>query len=274
MKRVLVVGVAALGVIAAGCSSSSKSGGTGGSTSPSGSSGSSAPASSSSGAATLSGSITVDAGSSLLSAFNTVKAQFEAAHPGTTITINYGASSDFATQINQGAPVDVFASASKKNMTQIGSAAVDPVDFVSNTAEIAVPPSNPAHIASVADLAKSGVKVAVCAPAVPCGVLATQVFANAKVTVHPKASLADVKTTLATVESGEVDAGIVYVTDVRAAGSKVTGIPIAADVNAKTVYPIAALKSSKNAALAAAFVAYVLSSAGKQVLTADGFSAP
>lgn len=259
MNRVVVgaVGVVAVGLLVAGCSSSSSKG--------------SGP--STSGAA-LSGAITVDAGSSLKEAFTTLKTQFEAAHPGTTITVNYGASSDFATQIGQGAPVDVFASASKKNMTQLGAVAINPTDFVSNTAEIAVPPGNPAKIAALADLARSGVKVAVCAPAVPCGVIATKVFANAKITVHPTASLADVKTTLATVQSGEVDAGIVYVTDVRAAGAKVKGIPIPSAVNAKTVYPIAVLKNAKNAALAQSFVAYVLSAAGQQVLTADGFSTP
>jgi molybdate transport system substrate-binding protein len=222
----------------------------------------------------LHGAITVDAASSLEEAFTTIKQQFEAAHPGTTITLSFGASSDFATQISQGAPVDVFASASTKNMAQVGTAARDPKDFVANTAEIAVPPSNPAHITSVRDLARPGVKVAVCAAAVPCGVLATEVFRKAKISVHPTASLADVKTTLATVESGEVDAGIVYVTDVRAAKGKVTGVRIPAAIDAKTVYPIAALRAARNPALAQAFVAYVLSAAGARVLHAAGFTAP
>lgn len=222
----------------------------------------------------LDGSISVDAAASLTGAFDTLKAQFEKAHPGTTVKITYGASSDLATQIGQGAPVDVFASASEKNMTQVGSAALDPKDFVSNTAEIAVPPNNPAHITSVADLARPGVKVALCAPAVPCGVVASEVFKNAKITVHPAASLSDVKTTLAAVESGEVDAGVVYVTDVRSAGSKVKAVPIPASLNAKTTYPIAVLEASKNRALAAAFVAYVRSAAGLKVLAADGFSSP
>jgi molybdate transport system substrate-binding protein len=222
----------------------------------------------------VTGAIAVDAAASLTEAFDTIKRQFVAAHPGVTITLDYGASSDLATQISQGAPVDVFASASKKNMTALGRAAVNPTDFVSNTLEIAVPPSNPAGITTVGDLATSGVKVAVCDPAVPCGAVAAQVFSNAKITVHPKASLADVKSTLAAVESGEVDAGLVYVTDVRAAGAKVKGVPIAGDVNASTTYPIATLKDAKNPTLAKAFVDYVLSSAGRTVLTADGFSRP
>ena len=222
----------------------------------------------------LSGSITVDAASSLTEAFTTLKTQFESAHPGTTITFDFGASSDLSTQIDQGAPVDVFASASETNMQSLGSSALNPTDFVSNTLEIAVPPSNPAHIHSITDLAKSGVKVAVCDPTVPCGVVAATVFKNAKITVHPTASLADVKSTLAAVESGEVDAGLVYVTDVRSAGSKVVGVPIPANIDATTTYPIAVLKNAKNPALARAFVAYVLSAAGRGVLTADGFLRP
>ena len=256
MKRIAVV---LLGLaLVAGCSSSTTR--TGGS--PTSSSGA------------VSGSITVDAASSLTEAFSTLKADFEKTHPGTTINITYGASSDLETQIAQGAPVDVFASASKKNMTALGGKALNPADFVKNTLEIAVPPSNPGHVTSVADLAKPGVKVAVCDPAVPCGVVAATVFQNAKITVHPKASLADVKSTLAAVESGEVDAGLVYVTDVRAADSKVKGIAIPANVNASTTYPIAVLKDAKNAALAQSWVTYVLSSAGRAVLTGDGFVLP
>lgn len=259
MKR--IVCVVALGALAlAGCTSSANGAGD--------------PSTSGSRAATLSGSITVDAASSLTEAFTSIEASFEKAHPGTTVNINYGASSDLQTQIQQGAPVQVFASASEKNMTALGPQAVKPTDFVKNTLEIAVPPNNPGNVTSVADLAKPGVKVAVCESAVPCGVVAAQVFTNAKITVHPKASLADVKSTLAAVESGEVDAGLVYVTDVRAAGDKVKGITIPADVNASTTYPISVLEGAQNAALAQAFVDYVLSDAGQAVLTQDGFVLP
>lgn len=257
MKRVISCAAVAL-LAVAGCSSS-KTGAGGSSTSSNGA---------------LSGTINVDAASSLTEAFTTLKANFESAHPGTTINITYGASSDLETQIDQGAPVDVFASAAKKTMDALGGKALSPTDFAKNTLEIAVPPSNPAHITSVSDLAKPTVKVAVCDAAVPCGVVAAEVFTNAKITVHPKASLADVKSTLAAVESGEVDAGLVYVTDVRAAGAKVKGVIIPADVNASTKYPIAALSGSKNAAVAKAFVDYVRSSAGMKVLAADGFSTP
>lgn len=253
MKR--VVCVVAAGLLALAACSSSK------------------PASTTS-KSTVRGTILVAAASSLTEAFSALKYRFEARHPGSTINLLFGASSDLQTQIAQGAPVDVFASASEQNMQALGNQAVRPTDFVKNTLEIAVPPSNPAHIARVADLAKPGVKVAVCDPAVPCGVVAAQVFTNAGITVHPKASLADVKSTLAAVESGEVDAGLVYVTDVRAAGGKVTGVPIPADVNASTTYPIAVLKGAKNKTLARAWIAFVRSAAGRAVLTQDGFVQP
>jgi molybdate transport system substrate-binding protein len=227
-----------------------------------------------SGGGQLTGTITVDAAASLTEAFTTLKAQFEKAHPGTTVKLSFGASSELATQIQQGASVDVFASASTKNMHDLGDQAANPTDFVKNTLEIAVPPSNPAKITGVRDLAQAGVKVAVCDPAVPCGVVATQVFKNAKITVKPAANLPDVKSTLAAVESGEVDAGLVYVTDVRAAGAKVNGVRIPAALNASTTYPIAALKNAGNPTLATAWVDYVRSAQGRKVLTADGFALP
>jgi molybdate transport system substrate-binding protein len=255
LRRGLTAVIAATALAIAGCSSS------GGSSAPSSSGG-------------LSGSITVAAASSLTEAFDTIKAKFTKAHPGTKITISYGASSDLATQITNGAPIDVFASASTTNMDDVKSQVIDPVNFVTNTMEIATPPSNPAHIGSVTDLAKPGVKVAVCAAEVPCGVVATQVFKNAKITVTPAANEEDVKSTLAAVESGEVDAGMVYVTDVRSAGSQVKGVAIPADLNASTEYPIAALKGSTNPDLAKAFVDYVLSPVGNKILAADGFTKP
>lgn len=221
----------------------------------------------------LSGSLNIYAAASLTQAFGTIKAQFTKAHPDVHVAITYGGSSDLSAQISNGAPVDVFASAATANMATVKQA-ISPTNFVTNTMEIAVPPSNPAHISSVRDLAKSGVKVAVCAAAVPCGVVAHEVFANAKITVTPAASEPDVTSTLAAVESGEVDAGMVYVTDVRMAGSKVKGVPIPTNLNATTEYPIAALKSSKNLTAAKAFVSYVLSPAGKKVLKADGFTKP
>lgn len=259
MKRFLAV--CAASAMLAGCGSSSDD---------------SAKTSASSKSVGASGSITVLAAASLTEAFGTIKDKVEARYPGSKVNLQFGASSELATQITQGKPADVFASASTKHMTSVTAAgdADPPTNFVSNTLEIATPPNNPAKITTLADLAKSGVKVAVCDAAVPCGVVATKVFANAKLSVKPVASLADVKSTLAAVQSGEVDAGLVYVTDVRAAGAKVKGIEIPATVNASTTYPIATLTNAKNRALAAAFVGYVTSTAGLRILTAAGFSKP
>jgi molybdate transport system substrate-binding protein len=208
--------------------------------------------------------------------FTQLGKQFEAAHPGDTVKFNFGASSTLATQITSGAPADVFASAAPANMDTVVKAgdASNPQNFAENTAEVAVPPSNPAKVTSVNDLAKSSVKVALCQPQVPCGVVAAEVFKNAGITVKPVTLQPDVKSVLTQVELGNVDAGMVYVTDVMAAGSKAKGVTIPASENASTLYPIAPISSSKEKAVAQEFVAYVLSPAGQSVLTAAGFKQP
>ena len=229
-----------------------------------------------SGSSGLSGEITVFAAASLTGSFTELGQKFQAAHPGTKINFSFGPSSGLATQIVAGSPADVFAAASAKNMDAVvaAKAAERPTSFAKNVMEIAVPPANPAHVSTLADLAKPGVKVALCAAEVPCGVGARTVFSNAKLTVQPVTEEVDVKATLTKVQLGEVDAGVVYVTDVLAAGSKVTGIEIPADVNASTSYPISTLTRSKNAALANAYVDYVHSPEGAQVLAAAGFQKP
>jgi molybdate transport system substrate-binding protein len=238
--------------------------------------GSSTSSSSASPSGSLAGNITVFAAASLTESFTAIGSAFEAAHPGTKVTFNYGASSALAQQITQGAPGDVFASASTKNMQQVvdDKAANESTAFARNVLEIAVPPSNPAKVAALADLGKPDVKVVLCQPQVPCGALAQTVLGKAEVTVKPVSLEADVKSTLAKVQLGEADAALVYVTDVTSAGEQVQGIEIPAEVNAATTYPIAALTASRNAGLAQAFVAYVLSSAGRAELTKAGFQAP
>ncbi len=267
-----VAAVTLAGAVVAGCGSSNNSSSTPTSTTTATSSSSGGGG----GGGQVSGTVTVFAAASLKEAFTTLGSQFEAAHPGTKVRFSFDASSALALQINQGAPADVFASAATSNMKQVTDAggATAPTNFVKNVMEIAVPPADPAHIASVADLGKSGVKVALCQPQVPCGATAATVFTNAKVTVKPVTLELDVKATLTKVQTNEVDAGVVYVTDVRSAGKAVTGIPIPPDVNASTEYPIAALSKAPNATGGKAFVDYVLSSAGQSVLTADGFAKP
>jgi|KBSSwiStaDraftv2_1062776.scaffolds.fasta_scaffold00835_23 molybdate transport system substrate-binding protein len=226
------------------------------------------------GAGDLSGSITVYAAASLKGTFTELADRFKTAHPGTDITFQFGSSGDLATQITQGAPADVFASAATKNMDDVVKAgdAIGPVDIASNSAEIAVPKDNPARIGSVDDLAKA--KVALCVATAPCGRLAATVLDNAKVKLTPTTEGADVKATLALVESGEVDAGIVYVTDVIADGGRVVGVEIPDDINSTTKYPLATIKETKNPALAKAWVDYVSGPAGRAELSEAGFAAP
>jgi molybdate transport system substrate-binding protein len=223
-----------------------------------------------------SGQLTVLAAASLTGSFTKLGQAFESAHPGTKVVFSFGASSTLATQITSGAPADVFASASTKNMDAAvaAGAAVDPKPFARNAMEIAVPPANPAGIARLSDLARPGVKVVLCAAEVPCGSAARKVFGNARLDVRPVSDEADVKATLSKVILGEADAGVVYVTDVLAAAGKVKGIAIPADVNASTSYPIAALSRSKDASLARAFVAYVLSADAAAILADTGFEKP
>lgn len=232
------------------------------------------PAASKPGAVT--GTVTVLAAASLTEAFTGLAKQFEAAHPGSKVVLSFGPSSGLAQQVVQGAPADVFASASAKNMQQVVDAgdAASPQTFARNVLEIAVPPSNPARVTGVADLARPGVKVALCQPQVPCGAVAATVFANAKITVRPVTEEADVKAVLSKVTLGEVDAGLVYATDVRAAKDSVRGIAIPERLNASTTYPIATLDGAPNPAAARAFVDLVLSDSGRAALAAAGFEAP
>jgi molybdate transport system substrate-binding protein len=269
MRRFALTAVALAAVAVAGCSSSSSS-------SPASGSSSSAASATSSSSAAQTGTITVFAAASLKGSFTQLGKEFEAAHPGDTVKFSFAASSALAEQINSGAPADVFASASTKNMDQVVTTgnASNPQNFAKNVMEVAVPPSNPANVTSVNDLAKSSVKTALCQPQVPCGVVAAEVFKNAKITVKPVTLQPDVKSVLTQVELGNVDAGMVYVTDVQAAGTKVKGVTIPADVNASTLYPIAALTHSTEQSIAQAFVAYVLSPTGEQELKAAGFAQP
>lgn len=243
-----------------------------------GSDGATATGTGSTGAVTspVNGQITVLAAASLTESFTKIAADFEAAHPGVKVTFSFGPSSGLAQSIVAGAPADVFASASSKTMATVtaAKAADSAVVFARNYLTIAVPPGNPAHVTSLADLAKPGVKVAVCQPQVPCGTVAQAVFDAAGVTVTPVTHEVDVKGVLTKVELGEVDAGLVYRTDVTAAGSKVVGVELPQSAHSGTDYPIAMLSKAPNPAAAAAFVAYVQSAQGRAVLTAQGFATP
>jgi molybdate transport system substrate-binding protein len=228
--------------------------------------------------ANLSGSITVSAASSLTAAFTQLGATFETGHPGTTVAFNFGSSGALATQIQQGSPVDVFASAAPANMTTVvnsGDIAGTPVIFARNSLEIVVKPGNPLGIHSMADLTKAGV-VAICVPTAPCGATAERALIKAHVTI-PKSKVTlgpDVDTTLSAVTTGDADAAIVYVTNAKSVAAQGMGVPIATSVNVTTSYPIAVVKSTKNKALAQAWIAYVLSPTAQKVLRQASFLPP
>jgi molybdate transport system substrate-binding protein len=222
------------------------------------------------------GQLTVLAAASLTEAFTQIGKDFEARRPGNKIVFSFGSSATLATQITQGAPADVFAAASPATMKAVtdAGAAESPTNFVSNTLEIAVPKGNPHKITGLADFADKRRRIALCDPSVPCGAAAQKVFAAAKITPAPDTLEADVKATLQKVSRDEVDAALVYRTDVLSSPSRVDGIEFSEAKLAINVYPIATLKASKNAALAKDFVDYVLSADGRAVLTKAGFGKP
>ncbi|OOB92173.1 molybdate ABC transporter substrate-binding protein [Rathayibacter sp. VKM Ac-2630] len=219
-------------------------------------------------------SITVFAAASLTGVFTELADEFEAANPGTSVELSFAGSSDLATQIENGAPADVFASAdiaTMRTVQEAGLTAADPVPFATNVLEIAVPPGNPAGVRSLADLAREGVATVVCAPQVPCGVAADAVERAAGLVIEPVSEESSVTDVLGKVRSGEADAGLVYVTDVRGAGDDVLGVPFAEAEQAVNTYPIAPLTDSD---AATAFAAFVTGATGRAVLDAAGFGAP
>jgi molybdate transport system substrate-binding protein len=237
----------------------------------------SAPAAGSSSAAGVSGPITVLAAASLTESFNRIGQDFEAANPATKVTFSYGGSSGLAQQITSGAPADVFAAASPaimKTVTDAGDGSGTPTTFVKNQLVIAVPKGNPKGITSLAALAKSDIKVALCAKEVPCGAAAVTALAAADVKVTPVTLEQDVKSALSKVKLGEVDAALVYRTDAKSDSADVDGVEFPESAQAINNYPIVALKDAPNPAGAAAFVTYVESAPAIKVLTDAGFQQP
>jgi molybdate transport system substrate-binding protein len=218
--------------------------------------------------------LTVFAAASLTTTFTELGKEFEVDHEGVTVRFSFGGSADLVSQIQGGAPADVFASADTTTMAELGDTAERPQEFASNTLEIAVPPGNPAGISGLADLGDAGVKLVVCAPEVPCGAATRKVAASAGVTLTPVSEEQSVTDVLGKVESGEADAGLVYVTDVEAAGDQVDGIAFPESSGAVNVYPIAAVKDSTHRDLAEQFVAFVLGTKGQAVLADAGFAGP
>jgi molybdate transport system substrate-binding protein len=224
----------------------------------------------------MTGNLNVFAAASLTGAFNDAKPKLVVANPGLNLTYNFAGSNTLVSQIQQGAPADVFASADQKNMqTLVTAGLVDtPVTFAKNKLQIAVAAGNPKGITSLADLAKPDVTVVLCGQGVPAGDYTRQVLAAKNITVTPKSLETDVKSALAKVTSGEADATVVYVTDVTAGGSKVEGVTIPDADQPDISYPIAVVKATKNPSAAQAFVDSAVSGVVQQSVEAAGFSAP
>ena len=224
-----------------------------------------------------SGDITIFAASSLTESFDAMAKQFEKKYPDVSVKFDYDASSNLATQINQGASADVFASADQDNLQKtIDSGAVTPpaVVFAKNRLEIAVEKGNPKKIKSLPDLQKSGLVVVLCADQVPCGKYATESLAMAGVTINPSSKEENAKATLSKVSIGEADASIVYVTDVKASKGTTSGVKIADKQNVIATYPMGVVKESQNATTAKAWVQYVTSKDGQKTLRKFGFLPP
>jgi molybdate transport system substrate-binding protein len=221
--------------------------------------------------------LTVYAAASLTASFEQIAEEFEAEHDGVAVELSFGGSSDLVTQIQEGAPADVFASADTATMDKLVAddlTGADPEPFATNTLEIAVPPGNPAGVQGFQDLAEPDLNLVVCAPEVPCGAAARQMADNVGVTLAPVSEEESVTDVLAKVTSGEADAGLVYVTDVAAAGDDVEGIELPESDSVVNTYPIAPVDGSDESDLAQEFVDFVLGDTGQSVLADYGFGQP
>lgn len=268
-RRSLLVGLAVLTLGLGACGGDETDGGSTG------------PAASASGAAEgtgsdLTGSLTVFAAASLTDVFTALGDDFMAAHPDVQVEFNFAGSSTLAQQINSGAPADVFASASPTTMQTVvdaGGADGEPTVFTSNTLQIAVPLGNPAGITGLADLADPDLTIALCAPEVPCGAAAVTVFEAAGLTPAADTLEQDVTAVLTKVEGDDVDAGLVYRTDVLG-NDRIEGLDFPESAEAVNDYPIVALAEAPHPDNAAAWVAYIVGDEGQQALGDAGFQAP
>jgi molybdate transport system substrate-binding protein len=219
----------------------------------------------------------VFAAASLQQAFTRIGHGFEAAHPGTTVAFSFAGSADLVGQLVAGAPADVFAAADTATMrkvTDAGLGAGDPAAFATNTLTIVTPPDDPAGVASLADLARPGTQVVVCAPQVPCGAATEQVERATGTALHPVSEESSVTDVLGKVTSGEADAGLVYVTDAAAAGRAVRSVPFPEAAQAVNTDPVVVLDDARQPALARDFAAFVTGPQGQRVLHAAGFGPP
>jgi molybdate transport system substrate-binding protein len=223
------------------------------------------------------GSIVVFAAASLKPAFTQIAQQFKADNPGNGVDFEFGGSSELATQLTQGATADVFASADTAQMDVVvkaGLLAGNPANFASNTLVIVTTPGNPKKIGSFADLAKSGINVVICQQPVPCGSATQRIENSTGVHLNPVSEELSVTDVLNKVTTGQADAALVYVTDAKSAGDKVTTVNFPEAAGAVNVYPVGVLKKAPLSTMAQKFVALVTSDTGQKILAQSGFAKP
>ena len=219
-------------------------------------------------------SLRIAATSSLTEVFNDIGEQFMQDNPDITIAFNFASSSDLALQISQGLPADVFASADVKNMAKVTDAGLlhgQPITFATNSLEIVVEKGNPLFIDSLAQLATPGLLFVTCPIEVPIGGYTAEVLRNAGVTVTVASLEENVKGILTKVALGEADAGIVYRTDILAAGNSVTGVPIADNINVNPLYVVGVLQDSRNQDASQRFIIFLNSEQGQNIFSQFGF---
>jgi molybdate transport system substrate-binding protein len=261
-SRLLLVPVVVLGLVAAACGDDDDDGGA------------ASTAAGTEGGGGGGDGITVFAATSLTEAFTTIGTAFEATPDGAPVEFSFDASSALVGQITEGAPADVFASADTANMDKLTEAnlqGTDPVTFATNLLTIIVAKANPAGVTGVDDLADPDLKVVLCAEEVPCGNYANQILEAAGVDVTPVSLEENVRGVVTKVTSGEADAGIVYVTDVTAAGDAADAVEIPQDINVLAEYPIATVGASENPEVGEAFVDFVTGDEGQAILAQYGF---
>lgn len=223
-----------------------------------------------------SSTVTVFAAASLQGSFERLAEEFTAEHPGVEVEVNFGGSAGLAAQLVEGARADVFAAADESTMQTVvdAGAATGPLIFTTNTLQIVVPAGNPGEVAGLADFADPDLAITLCDSTVPCGAASQRVFDLAGVTPQPDTLEDNVTAVLTRVELGEADAGLVYVTDVRAAGAAVEGLAVPEAAEVVNRYPIALLDGAPHPDAARAFIDYVLSDDGQRMLADAGFVAP
>lgn len=223
------------------------------------------------------GKVVVFAAASLKPAFTQIAQRFKSDNPGSSVDFEFAGSSELATQLTQGATADAFASADTAQMDTVAKAGLlagAPTNFGSNTLVIVTAPGNPKKISSFADLAKPGLNVVICQKPVPCGSATQRIEDSSGVHLSPVSEELSVSDVLSKVTTGQADAGLVYVTDAKNAGDKVTTVSFPEAAGTVNVYPIAALKNAPQPALAQKFVTLVTSDTGQKILAQFGFAKP